>query len=183
MLDDIDDILKRFGINDCNPVSTPVDVSVKLTKEDKDSSEEESNFPCRELVGALTYLAVTTRPDISYAVSNLGQFNNCYGKEHWTAAKRVLRYLKGFRDLGLIYKRDSKPIEGFVDADWDNCPEDRRSYTRFLFKLSSSSISWDSRKQPTVALSSTEVEYMGLTECAKEATYLPTKIFGAAGIS
>lgn len=98
----IDDILKRFGMSDCNPVSTPVDICVKLTKKDKGSDEEETNFAYRELVGALIYLAVTTRPDIGFAVSYLGQFNNCYRKEHWTAAKRVLRYLRESRDLGLV---------------------------------------------------------------------------------
>lgn len=76
-------------------------------------------------MSALTYLAVTTRPDISFSVSYLGQFNNCYGKEHWSAAKRVLRYLKGTRNLVLIYVKDSKPVEGFVDADWGSCLEDR----------------------------------------------------------
>lgn len=157
----IDDILKRFGMSDCNPVSTPVDTCVKLTKKDKRSDKEKTSFLYRELVGALTYLAVTMRSDISFAVSYLGQFNNCYGKEHWTAAKRVLRYLKGTRDL--VYGKDSKSIQGFVDADWRNCPEERRSYTGYLFKLFGNPISWDSRKQSTVALSSTEAEYMGLS--------------------
>lgn len=167
----IDDILKRFGMSDCKPVGTPVDVNTKLAKGKKRSIEEEK-YPFRELVGALSYLAITTRPDISFAASYLGQFNNCYAKEHWTAAKRVLRYLKGSRDLGLVYQKTPGPVQDFVDADWGSCPEDRRSYTGFLFKLSGCPISWDSRKQPTVALSSTEAEYMGLSECTKEAIYL-----------
>ena len=86
--------------------------------------------------------------------------------------RSVLRYFKGTRDLGLVYRKDSKPVEGFVDADWGSCPEDRKSYTGFIFKLSGSPIFWDSKKQPTVALSSTEAEYMRLTKCAKEAIYL-----------
>lgn len=117
------------------------------------------------------YLATCTRPDIAYAVSHLSQFNTCFNREHWTAAKHVLRYLKGTSDLALTYTKDEKSIEGFVDADWANCSIDRKSYTGFAFTLSGCSISWESRKQ-TVALSSTEAEYMALSEAAKQATYL-----------
>jgi hypothetical protein len=74
-------------------------------------------LPYRELLVSLTYLSTTTRPDISFGVSYLGQFNNCYGEEHWTAAKRVLRYLKRTADLGPVYEPDSEPLPGFVDAD------------------------------------------------------------------
>lgn len=154
------------------PIVIPSAHCVKLTKKKLDPDEEEPNLSYRELLGPLTYLAVTTRPDISYTVSYLKQFNNYYDQERWTVAKQVLRYLKRSRDLGLVYHRDSKPVEGFVDADWGSCPEDRWSYTDFLFKLSGSLISWDFRKQPTVALSSIKAEYMGLTKCTKEAIYL-----------
>ncbi|KAH0816960.1 hypothetical protein GEV33_005831 [Tenebrio molitor] len=99
-----------------------------------------------------------TRPDISFAVSHLGQFNNCYGEEHWTAAKRVLLYLKGTADLRLVYDPDSEPLTGFVDADWGSCTEDRRSFTGYIFLLNGGPVSWDSRKQRTVALSTTEAE-------------------------
>lgn len=79
--------------------------------------------------------------------------------------------MKGTADLGLKYTTDQQPIYGFVDSDWGNCPDDRRSYSGFIFMLSGSPLSWDSRKQRTVALSSTEAEYMGLTEGAKESAY------------
>ncbi|XP_071581029.1 uncharacterized protein [Temnothorax nylanderi] len=127
--------------------------------------ELDEDVPYRELVGYLTYLALATRPDISFAASCLGQFNNSYGKAHcWVAAKRVLRYLKGTLDLGLVYSPDVKPLKGYVDSDWGNCPDDRRSYSGYVFALSGSPISWDARKQRTVALSSTEAEYMALTD-------------------
>jgi hypothetical protein len=87
-----------------------VEPGTKFIKKERQSNEE-LRLPYRELLGSLTYLSTTTRPDISFAVSHLGQFNNCYGKEHWTAAKRVLRYLKGTTDLGLVYDPDS----GWVD--------------------------------------------------------------------
>lgn len=162
-------VLKRFGMEQCNAVSTPMDTNVKLTSE---PTEEEQKLPYRELVGCLTYLALTTRPDISFAASRLGQFNDCFSEVHWKAAKRVLRYLKGTTDLGLVYRADLSPLMGFVDSDWGGCEVDRRSQSDFVFMLGGCPVSWESRKQRKVALSSTEAEYMALTESAKEAIYL-----------
>lgn len=167
----IQELLQRFGMSNCNPVVTPLDPGNKLSKKENPSCEE-YDLPYRELVGALTWLSTTTRPDISFATSYLGQFNNCYGHEHWKAAKRVLRYLKGTADIGIIYGADSEPLVGFVDADWGGCHMDRRSFTGFLFLLGGCPISWESRKQKTVALSTTEAEYMAMSDCAREAEYL-----------
>lgn len=140
----IQEILHRFNMVDCKPTVNPIDISTKLTKRD-DITAEERKLPYREIIGALTYLSTTTRPDIAFAVSALGQFNNNYGLEHWKAAKRILRYLKGTINVGLVYSNKSTPIQGFVDADWGGCVDDRRSQTGYIFMLS---------------------------ECAKEAIYL-----------
>ncbi|KAL0276778.1 UNVERIFIED_CONTAM: hypothetical protein PYX00_004278 [Menopon gallinae] len=161
-------VLERFGMSDCKPVTSPVDVSIRLEKEKKTSN----NLPFRELIGALMWLSVATRPDIAYAVNSLSQFNNCFGRTHWTAAKRILRYLKGTKDVGITYEKSTCGIIGYSDADWGACPIDRRSYTGVVFVLSRGAISWESKKQRTVALSSTEAEYMALTESVKEAIYL-----------
>lgn len=166
----IADLLSRFNMTDAKPVSTPMDINKKLVKE-VEPYELEEDVPYRELVGCLTYLALATRPDIGFAASCLGQFNHSYGKAHWIAAKRVLRYLKETMDLGLKYSADTRPLKGFVDSDWDNCPGDRRSYSGYVFVLCCSPISWDARKQRTIALSSTEAEYMSLSEGAKETIY------------
>jgi hypothetical protein len=152
-------------------IATPVEPGTKLIKKQRPSNEE-LRLPYRELLGSLTYLSTTTRHDISFAVSHLGQFNNCYGEEHWTAAKRVLRYLKGTVDLGLVYEPDFEPLTGFVDVDWGSCTEDWRSFNGYIFLLNGGPVSWDSRKQRTVALSTTEAEYMALSEGVKEAIYL-----------
>lgn len=165
------DLLSRFGMNDANSVSTPIDCGLKLTKKTPMTAED-AKIPYRELVGALNYLATATRPDISFAVSYLGQFNNCYGEEQWKAAKRVLRYLKGTVNVGLSYCEGNEPLQGFVDADWGSNVEDRRSFTGYMFLLNGSPISWDAKKQGTVALSTTEAEYMALAESAKESVYL-----------
>ncbi|KAJ3635178.1 hypothetical protein MTP99_008105 [Tenebrio molitor] len=165
------DVLERFGMSECKPVGTPVDLGTKL-KRNGEQTEEGLKLPYRELVGALTYLATTTRSDISFGVSCLGQFNNCYKEEHWKAAKRVLRYLRGTMGMGLTYGSNAEPIKGFVDTDWGSCPENRRSYTGFVSLLNGGPVSWDSKKQKTVALSTTEAEYMARSECVKEAIYL-----------
>lgn len=139
----------------------------------EDASDHDfQELPYRELIGALTYLAVATRLDIAFTVSSLSQFNNSYSNIHWTAVKRVLRYLKGTADLGLVYEGDTEPLKGFVDADWGNCLVNRRSFTGYTFILSGCAISWEARKQRTVALSSTEAEYMALSEAAKETIHL-----------
>ncbi|XP_071569781.1 uncharacterized protein [Temnothorax nylanderi] len=155
---------------DCKPSRTPLVVGSKLLKED--TTENRDNIPYRELTGALMYVATGTRPDIAHAVSVLCQFNDCYNESHWSAAKRVLRYLKSTISYGLNYTRDNEGLIGYVDADWGNCRIDRKSYTGMAFVLAGAAISWGSRKQRTVALSSTEAEYLGLTDAAKEAVYL-----------
>ena len=165
------DLLNRFGMLDSKPVVTPINFGTKMMQNNS-PTEEESKLPYRELIGALTYLATTTRPDISFAVSYLGQFNNCYDFTHWKAAKRVLRYLKGTIDVGLSFGPSDEPISAFVDADWANDVVDRRSFTGYLFCLGGSPVSWDARKQRTVAMSTMEAEYMALSECAKECVYL-----------
>lgn len=128
-------------MSESKPVSRPMDVNVKLTKQENEITSEEKNLPYTKLMGALMYLAVATRPDIAHAVSALEQLNLCYGQTHWTAAKRVLRYLKGTMDLGLIFQRSGKKLTGYIDADWASCLVDRRSYTGYVFQLSNGTIS------------------------------------------
>jgi hypothetical protein len=172
----VDDLLKRFGMENSKEVSTPMDPNVKLSKEmcpkTEKEKEEMTRCPYQNLIGSLMYLSVSTRPDISYAVSCLSQYNTCFGKEHWIAAKRVLRYLKGTRDYGLVYEKNVEDIIGFADADWGANPDDRKSYTGYIFIFANCSVSWEARKQQTVALSSTEAEYMALSDATKEAIYL-----------
>ena len=86
------------------------------------------------------YLSVSTRPDITYAVSALSQFNTNYRQEHWIAAKIVLRYLKGTSGYELVYRKTEKDLEGFIDADWAGCTYDRKSYTGYVFLLAGAAI-------------------------------------------
>jgi len=163
-------LLQKFGMEDCNPVKTPIDISQKLGEPSELLSE--ADYPFRELIGSLMYLSTCTRPDISYAVNSLSQFNNNFGNEHWIAAKRILRYIKGTLDYGIMYTRSDSPVVGYVDADWAGCIKDRKSYTGYAFKMANGVTSWESRKQQTVALSSTEAEYMALADGVKEAMHI-----------
>ena len=103
-------------MSECKPVATPIDTSLKLRK-NENQTEEDAKLSYRELVGALTYLSTTTRPDIAFVASHLGQFNNSYGVEHWKTAKRALRYLQGSSNIGLKYGSEPGAIRGFVDTD------------------------------------------------------------------
>ena len=149
-----------------------MDIHSKLNKPNREADDEVRKLPYRELIGSLMYLAVCTRPDIAHTVSYLSQFNENFGKEHWAAGKRIIKYLKGTIDVGIEFKPNSTTLNGFVDSDWGTCPVDRRSYTGYIFLLNGGPVSWDSKKERTVALSSTEAEYMALSEATKESIYL-----------
>lgn len=164
----INQLLKDFEMVDCKTTKTPMECNLQLLK----CGKNDFKAPYQQLIGSLMFLATMTRPDISYAVSYLSQFNNSYDQIHWKSAKRVLKYLKETSNYCLNYEKGSDELVGFVDADWGSDSVDRRSYTGFCFKLSDSLISWGSTKQKTVALSSTEAEYIAISEASKEATYL-----------
>lgn len=163
-----EELLKKFGMTESKPVGTPLELNVKLDK----PKVNVDLYPYQELIGALMYLGVCTRPDIAHSVSYLSQFNSCHDKSHWTAAKRILRYLRGTTDYCLSYKRSGAAVVGYVDADWGNCTIDRHSYTGYVIEYAGGAVSWQSMKQRSVALSSTEAEYMALSEAAKEVVYL-----------
>ena len=181
----VDQLLQRFKMVDCKAVNTPMEAGLSLVRDD--SAVCEGQFPYQQLLGSLMYLSVLTRPDISYSVSYLSQFNNCYTETHWKHAKRILRYLKGTKNYGLSFgktdKSEDKFLECYVDADWDSNSYDRKSYTGFCFQFAGGPISWESRKQSTVALSSTEAEYMAMAEAAKEAIYLKNLFFELTGLN
>lgn len=171
----IDKIAERFNMTNAKPCATPAcaDRLVKANAQSEEEKRDMKDVPYRELVGALMYASVATRPDIAYAVSQVSRFLNEPAQQHWTAAKRVLRYLIGTKDLGIIIKNDKELLlRGWSDADWAGDVEDRRSTTGYLFTLAGAPVAWKSKKQPTVALSSCESELMAITESVKEALWL-----------
>lgn len=169
----ISTILERFGMTNCKPRATPIEMKPLKGDETPLNANELTRY--RQMVGALIYLMVATRPDLSYAVTKLSQYMSNALQLHMTMAKHVLRYLKGTIHEKLSFMKSNEPfsITGFCDSDWANS-EDRKSVTGYAFKLSKngSLISWKSKKQPTVALSSCEAEYMSLTSATQEGKYL-----------
>jgi hypothetical protein len=125
--------------------------------------------------GVLMYSMLGTRPDLAFTVGSLGRHSAKPGIEHQHALERTLRYLRGTSDCGLVFQRGSArgtKLLGYVDADWASDVNDRKSTSGFVFMLGGASISWGSKKQTSVALSSTEAEYIVAAHVAKEAKWL-----------
>jgi hypothetical protein len=138
--------------------------------------------PYREAIGSLMYASVATRPDITYAVSALSRFLDNPGDIHWEAAKRVLRYLSGTRDFTLTYGEERHDLIGYTDADGAS-HEHRHAISGYAFLIDGAAVSWQSRKQEIVTLSTAEAEYVATTHAAKEATWLRRLIFELFPIS
>jgi hypothetical protein len=174
-------LLSKFGMSDCKAVFSPgveKEVLTKVHCPGVGSAEKAKmqDFDYHGLIGGLVYLSVYTRPDISFSVGVLSQFLENPGLEHWVAAKRVFRYLKGSMECGLTYRRNDRGVvlSGASDADWSGNLDDRRSTSGYCFHIgtTTAAISWRSLKQPVVALSSTEAEYVALAVAAQEAVFL-----------
>ncbi|XP_050339482.1 uncharacterized protein LOC126765840 [Bactrocera neohumeralis] len=159
----ISSVLKRFGMDECNAVATPLDLSQKLTLEMCPKTEEEKKemekVPYMEAVGNLLYAAQNTRPDNSFAVNLLNRFSQNPGKWHWLALKRVMRYLKVTVSKGIVFRKSAKSLTGYCDADWAGDLDQRQSTSGYVFIMQGAAISWSSHRQRTVALSSTEAEF------------------------
>jgi hypothetical protein len=172
----IEEVLVRFGMEDCKPIGTPLDPKaplVKLTEEEYEQHKHEmQGIPYKEAVGSLMYAMVATRADLAFAVSVVSQFMARPAPMHWAAVKRIMRYLKGTLHMKLCLGGKDITIKGYCDADWGGDLNTRRSTTGYVFYLGDGAISWNSKRQPTVALSTTEAEYMAANQCAKEAIWL-----------
>lgn len=164
-------VLKRFGMENCNGIGTPMERQLKLPKSNENVT---TTMPYRELIGCLMYAMITSRPDISAAVNYFSQFQSCATDEHWKHLKRILRYLKRTLDLKLVYERDNDgdTLVGYAGADWANDVNDRKSVSGHVFQVYGSTVSWMTRKQSTVSLSSTEAEFIALSTAACEAIWI-----------
>ena len=165
--------LIKFKMDECKPRSTPCELG-GYPAENEETYDNISLY--REMVGSLIYATTCTRPDLSWVVSKLSQHLSNPTQVDLTMLKHVFRYIKGTVDNRLTFRKSSRPLmlHAYSDADWASTVSDRRSTTGYYFSLSTDgpAVSWKTRKQPTVALSSCESEYMALCETAKEAIYL-----------
>ena len=171
----VDTILRRYGFEDAKPVSTPFDTQVRLTLEQAPADAAEfgvmRDVPYREAVGALNWVTLATRPDIAFAVSTVARFSANPGMAHWNAVKRVFRYLAGTRDLWLTYGEQRRALVGYADAD-GSMSEDHRAITGYAYLIDSRAVSWSSKKQEIILLSTTESEYVAATHGIKEGMWL-----------
>jgi hypothetical protein len=171
----IDAIITRFNFDDLRPSSIPIDPSAPLSKSQSPSKLEDiakmRNVPYREAVGSLMYAAMGTRPDIAFATSTVAQFCDNPGWAHWEAVKRIYRYLKGTKNWELTYGGDERGLVGYADADGAS-QEHRRAISGYVFMVDGGAVSWSSKKQELVTLSTAEAEYVAQTHAAKEAIWL-----------
>ena len=165
-------LLNRFELTDAHPVSTPADQSVQLVAEDGVSGPADQRLYQR-MIGSLQYAAGGTRPDIAQIVGALARYCNKPSQLHLTAAKRVFRYLKGTANLALTYRATGNDeLHGYSDADWAGDRDTRRSTSGHVFILSDGAVTWCSKRQASVALSTVESEYMALSLATQEAVWL-----------
>ena len=161
---------------DCKSMPTPMVANLKLLNDT--SSDRVDSTIYRQMIGSLMYLT-NTRSDICFTVTTLSQFMVEPRRVHWIAAKHVLRYLKGTVEYGLRYTSDHEmSLVGYTDADWAGSVTDRKSTSGCCFSLGSAVISWLSRKQSSVALSTAEAEYMAACLASGEAVWLRKMISG-----
>jgi hypothetical protein len=170
------EILKRFDMLECKPMNTPMEAKLKLLV--NTSSELIDSTLYRQIIGSLMYLA-NTRPDICFAVNTLSQILVEPRHVHLVAAKHVMRYLKGTIDCGLSYDGEHDfTLNGYTDANWAGSVFDRKSNSGCCFSLGSVMILWQSRKQSSTALSTTEAQYIAACSTTCEAIWLRKLLIG-----
>ena len=172
----ISKVLSRFNMQNAKVVSTPLGVHFRLPKEQSPKTEEERAYmakvPYASAIGSLMYVMVCTRPDIAQAVGAVSRYMNNPGKLHWEAVKWILRYLRGTTGKALCFKGGDTILTGYVDADLAGNVDIRRSTTGYVYTLGGTAVSWGSQLQKIVALSTTEAEYVAVTEASKEMVWL-----------
>lgn len=166
------EVLERFEMEESNAVKNPIIPRTKLTKDENGEKVDETMF--KQLARSLMYLTVTS-PDLIFGVCLLSRYMASSRVSHWAAAKRILRYLKGTMEFGILYRRgesSSPNLMAFMDSDYAGDLDDRRSMIGCVFLMASGAISWASKKQPVVALSTTEAEYIAASFCATQYVWL-----------
>ena len=171
----VEQIVNRFGLSEARVATTPMEVGIDLGLDSPQVSAvsltpaEKTKY--REMIGCLMYATVMTRPDIAFAVSNLSQYLDTPRTTHIHAVTRVFRYLSGTKELKLVLGGSSSTIVGYSDSDWASQIH-RHSISGFAFFVGTGVVSWSSKKQPIITLSSTEAEYVALTHSSKDIIWI-----------
>ncbi|KAL7280538.1 hypothetical protein ACG7TL_005470, partial [Trametes sanguinea] len=172
----IQSVIERFEMADCKPSRTPLPAGAVLeSSEQPEPASDSFRQRYQSLIGSLLYAALGMRPDIDFAVNRLSKYNANPSDAHWHYAKYVLRYLQGTKHFRLRY--DGASNDGLLvysDSDWGEDRDNRRSTSGYDFLMAGGAISWASRRQPTVSLSSTEAEYLAASDTCRQIAWLRT---------
>ncbi|KAG7561531.1 Zinc finger CCHC-type superfamily [Arabidopsis thaliana x Arabidopsis arenosa] len=164
------EVLSRYGMEDCNPVNNPMVPGTKLSKDMEGDDADPSLY--KQLIGSLMYLTAT-RPDIMFTVCFLSRFMMQPKAAHLWAAKRVLRYIKGTLQMGLLYtSAGEETMKAYTDSDFAGDVDGGRSTSGYVFLMSNAAVAWSSKKQPIVTLSTTEAEYVAASFCATQCLWM-----------
>ncbi|CAJ2649847.1 unnamed protein product [Trifolium pratense] len=165
------EILAKFGMEDCNAVSSPIITSCKLVKNEAGKASDETQY--KQMVGSLMYL-LATRPDLAYSVCLVARFMERPTEIHIAAVKRIMRYVKGTVGYGLLYKKTGMELQlnGWTYSDYAGDLDDRKSTSGYVFMLGNGAISWSSKKQPIVTLSTTEAEFIAAASCSCQCIWI-----------
>jgi Reverse transcriptase (RNA-dependent DNA polymerase) len=169
-------VLERFNMQMSEGKNLPLPPGTKMTSHLSPVSESERNqmssCPYREAVGSLMYLMISTRPDLASAVQLVSRFSSNPGLAHWNLVKNILRYVQKTKSFCLTFVRQGEiKLTGYCDADWESCVDSRRSTSGYVFILGGGAISWSSRRQKSVSLSTCEAEYVAACEATREAIW------------
>jgi hypothetical protein len=168
----VEDFLKIFGLQSSNSVSIPLDPSIQLPTA-ADTGAEVDQRLYQRMVGKLMYAMIGTRPDLAFTVSTLAKFTSAPTTAHLAACKRAMRYLRRTSSYGIRYGgNNGVSCIGYTDSDYAGDRENRKSTSGYVFMACGGAISWTSRQQTSVALSTTEAEYVAATEACKELIWL-----------
>lgn len=176
----IAELLQEFSWDSSHAVVSPLDLRQKLSPEEGDLLHDPLVY--RQLIGKLNFL-INTRPDLAYSVKLLSQFNQAPRQPYLIAAYHVLSYLKGTQNKALLLDNTTDfRMQAYYDADWATCPYSRKSISGFVVSFGKSLISWKSKKQQSVSLSSAEAEYRSIRRVCTELAWL-SRLFTEVGIS
>jgi hypothetical protein len=170
-------VIHRFDLEHITPRNTPLPTGITLDSNMSPKTDTErrqmDGKPYRAVLGSVMWGQLATRPDLSFTVSLLARFQSNPGIDHWNALMHVIGYIKNTMDYGLTYYRDSdlSPV-AYVDADYGGCKDTRRSTSGYVFIMAGGAVTWSSKRQTTVALSTVEAEYVAMSRCAQQMTWM-----------